>query len=94
MAARTGQDRDIQGQGKGDTAVLHLGVLFRLIRLVRGIVRDLTSGHATETHGGGDGNPVRLSVDGQRICPGMVARNIDLEVGVEIVIRSQGAGVL
>jgi len=94
MAAMAGQGRGIQGQGKGDTAILHLDVLFRLIHLVRGIVRDPTSGHATETHDGGDGNPVRLSVDGPRICPVIVARNTDLEVGVEIVIRSQGAGVL
>lgn len=92
MAAMIGQGHDIQRQGKGITAILHLGVLFRLIHLARGLVRDLVSGHATETRGGGDGNPARLSVDGLQICPEMVARNTDL--GVEIVIRSQGAGVL
>lgn len=63
-----------------------------LIRLARGLVRDPASGHATETRGGGDGNPARLSVDGLQICPEMVTRNTDL--GAEIVIRSQGAGVL
>lgn len=92
MAMMTEQDHAIQGQGKDIIAILHLGVLFRLIRLVRKLVRDPASGHATETRGGGDGNPARLSVDGLQICPEIVARNTDLEV--EIVIRSQGGGVL